>query len=49
METIGSGDIDKFRKTVVLASGFSPIDPTMPRNGKYNRRWGLMINTEIRA
>ena len=49
METLGLGDVDKLRKAVVLASGFSPLDPTMPRNGKYNRRWGLLINTEIKG
>lgn len=49
METFGLGDIEKLRKTVALAHGFSPLDPTMPRSGKYNRRWGLLINTEIKA
>jgi predicted transcriptional regulator of viral defense system len=49
MESLGLGDVEKLRKAVTLASGFSPLDPTMPRQGKYNRRWGLLINTEIKA
>lgn len=49
MESLGLGDIENFRKTVNLASGFSLLDPTMPRKGKFNRRWGLLINAEIKA
>jgi len=49
METLGLGNVEKLRKAVALAPGFSLLDPTMPRNGKYNRRWGLLINTEIKA
>jgi predicted transcriptional regulator of viral defense system len=49
METFGLGNAEKLRKTVVLASGFSPLDPALPHNGKYNRRWGLLVNTEIKA
>lgn len=49
MESLGLGDVEKLRKAVTLASGFSPLDPTMPRQGKFNRRWGLLINTEIKA
>jgi predicted transcriptional regulator of viral defense system len=49
METLGLGDVGKLRKVVTLAPGFSPLDPTLPRHGKYNRRWGLLVNTEIKA
>jgi predicted transcriptional regulator of viral defense system len=49
METLGLGNVEVFRKAVTLASGFSPLDPTLPRHGKYNRRWGLLINTDIKA
>jgi predicted transcriptional regulator of viral defense system len=49
METLGLGDVEKLRKAAILAPGFSPLDPTLPRHGKYNRRWGLLINTEIKA
>lgn len=49
MEMLGLGDIEKLRKAVELAPGFSPLDPTMPHNGKYNRRWGLLVNTEIKT
>ncbi|HAR49059.1 hypothetical protein ER57_01945 [Smithella sp. SCADC] len=47
METLGLGDVEAFRKAMSLAPGFSSLDPTMPKHGKYNRRWGLLINAEI--
>ena len=49
METLGLGNVEALRKAVTLAPGFSPLDPTLPRRGKYNRRWGLLINMEIKA
>ncbi|MFA4918740.1 MAG: hypothetical protein WC581_05750 [Thermodesulfovibrionales bacterium] len=49
METLGLGNVEALRKAVTLAPGFSPLDPTLPRHGKYNRRWGLLVNTEIKA
>jgi predicted transcriptional regulator of viral defense system len=48
METLGLGNIETLRKVVKLAPGFSPLDPTLPRHGKYNRRWGLLINMDIK-
>jgi len=47
METLGLGDVEALRAAVPLAPGFSPLDPSMPKRGKYNRRWGLLVNTEI--
>lgn len=47
METLRLGDPEGLRKAVYLAPGFSPLDPTLPRKGKYNRRWGLLLNLEI--
>jgi predicted transcriptional regulator of viral defense system len=47
METLGLGDIEALRTAIPRAPGFSPLDPTMPKRGKYNRRWGLLINAEI--
>ena len=47
METLGLGDIEVLRTTIPRAPGFSPLDPTMPKCGKYNRRWGLLVNAEI--
>ena len=49
METLGLGDVEKFRKAVTLAPGFSPLDPALPRKGTYNRRWRLLVNTEIKV
>jgi predicted transcriptional regulator of viral defense system len=47
METLGVGDVEVLRASIPRASGFSPLDPTMPKKGKYNRRWGLLVNAEI--
>ncbi|MBP7765042.1 MAG: hypothetical protein K4445_04020 [Deltaproteobacteria bacterium] len=47
METLGLGDVEAFRKSTTLAHGFISLDPTLPRQGKYSRRWGLLINAEI--
>lgn len=47
METLGLGDPEALRKTAPLAPGFSALDPTLPRRGKYNRRWGLLINAQV--
>ncbi|MBM4146980.1 MAG: hypothetical protein FJ240_12055 [Nitrospira sp.] len=49
MEILGLGNVETFRKVVTLAPGFSPLDPTLPKYGKYNRRWGLLVNMEIKA
>jgi predicted transcriptional regulator of viral defense system len=47
METLGLGNVEALRKAVTLAPGFSPLDPTLQRKGKYNRRWGLLVNMSI--
>jgi predicted transcriptional regulator of viral defense system len=49
MENIGKGDVEAIRKAVRLAPGFSSLDPSMPRHGKYNRRWGLLVNMVIKT
>jgi predicted transcriptional regulator of viral defense system len=47
METLGLGNPEFLRNKISLANGFSPLDPMLPKKGKYNRRWGLLINSEI--
>ena len=47
METFKLGKPELFLEATSLANGFSPLDPTLPKRGKYNRRWGLLINVEI--
>jgi predicted transcriptional regulator of viral defense system len=49
METLGLGNVEALRVSVPLAPGFSSLDPTMPKKGKYNRRWGLLVNAEIQT
>ena len=47
METLDLGDIEALREEAPLAPGFSPLDPTLPKRGKYTRRWGLLVNAEM--
>jgi predicted transcriptional regulator of viral defense system len=47
LEALGLGDVDTFRMEVPRAPGFSALDPSLPKGGKYNRRWGLRVNAEI--
>ena len=47
METLGVGDPEALRKASSLAPGFSPLDPTLPKQGKHNRRWNLLINARV--
>ena len=47
MEVLGLGDVEALRRETTRAPGFSPLDPTLPKRGKYNRRWGLLVNAEI--
>jgi len=49
MEGLGLGDVEALRVSLPRAAGFSPLDPTMPKKGKYNRRWGLLVNAEIKT
>jgi len=49
METLGLGDVEALRIATTRAPGFSTLDPTMPKHGKYNRRWGLLVNAEIQT
>ncbi len=47
MEMLGFGNPEALRKAVPLAPGFSALDPTLPKKGKYSRRWGLLVNAEV--
>jgi len=47
MESLGLGDPETLRKTLKISPGFSPLDPTLPRRGKHNRRWQLLVNVEV--
>lgn len=47
METLKLGQPDELRKKAKLGAGFSALDPTSPREGRYNRRWGLCINVRV--
>ena len=49
METLGVGDVEALRTETTRAPGFSTLDPTLPKHGKYNRRWGLLVNAEIQT
>lgn len=47
METLELGDAESFRASVKLGSGYPRLDPTLARQGKHNRRWGLLINVQV--
>jgi len=47
METLGLGNPEVLRKTASFAPGFSPLDPLLPKQGKHNRRWNLLINSKV--
>jgi len=47
VETLRPEDPEALWKAVGLAPGFSFLDSTLPRKGKYNRHWGLMVNAEV--
>ena len=47
MESLGLGDPETLRNTLKISPGFSPLDPTLPRRGKHNRRWQLLVNVEV--
>jgi predicted transcriptional regulator of viral defense system len=38
------GDAEALRASAKQAAGYPRLDPTLPARGKYNRRWGLLIN-----
>lgn len=47
MEELGLGNPEALQKSASLSRGFSPLDPTLPRQGKHNRRWNLLINSKV--
>ncbi len=47
MEALGVGDVDELRGSTTLRSGFPRLDPTLPASGRFNRRWGLLVNVEV--
>jgi predicted transcriptional regulator of viral defense system len=47
MEALGLGETEPLRKIAPLSSGFSLLDPTLPKRGKHNSRWGLLVNVEV--
>src|SRR3972149_221978 len=47
MEALGLGNPEALKKAVSLTPGFSPLDPMLPRKGKHDRRWGLLVNAQV--
>jgi len=47
METLALGKPEALRNRVRISPGFSPLDPTLPKRGIHNRRWGLVINAGV--
>jgi len=47
MEALGVGDVEALRGSTTLRSGFPRLDPTLPASGRFNRRWGLLVNVKV--
>jgi len=47
MEALELGNAQTLQKLASHSRGFSPLDPTLPRQGKHNRRWNLLINAKV--
>lgn len=47
MESLGLGDAEALRASAKLAAGYPRLDPSLPAQGKHNRRWGLLINVKV--
>lgn len=46
METLALGDVKPLREQVELSKGYSPLDPLLPRKGRHDKRWGLLVNVK---
>jgi len=46
MEISGLGNSGSLRQSGTLAAGYPRLDPALPPVGKYNKRWGLLINSK---
>jgi predicted transcriptional regulator of viral defense system len=47
-ETLELGKPDELRRSTGLSSGFPRLDPTLPAEGALNRRWGILVNAQVR-
>ncbi len=45
METNKLGNAETLRQAGPLAAGYPRLDPGLPSVGRYNKRWGLLINS----
>ena len=46
METLALGDVEPLRERVELSKGYSALDPLLPRKGRHDKRWGLLVNVK---
>ncbi len=49
LERLKLGHPDELRKRAGIGAGFSSLDPTLPKKGRFNRKWGLLVNAEVGA
>lgn len=40
-------DYKEIFKDFILSKGYTSVDPISPKRGRYNTRWGLLINCEL--
>jgi predicted transcriptional regulator of viral defense system len=48
LETLAIGNPEALRRSTKLSTGYPRLDPTLPAQGKHNRRWGLLVNAKVR-
>ena len=48
LEALQLGHPERLRQSGRLATGFPSLDPTLPAKGVHNRRWGLLVNANVR-
>ncbi|HAJ26315.1 MAG TPA: hypothetical protein DCG53_03575 [Syntrophus sp. (in: bacteria)] len=47
IETLAIGNPEGLRRLTELSTGYPRLDPTLPAQGKHNRRWGLLVNARV--
>lgn len=48
-EVLGIGDLAKAIARAELKSGYSPLDPSIPRRGKFVEKWKIIANVPMNA
>ena len=47
LENLGLGHPETLHEQYPLSAGYSPLDPMLPRRGRYDSRWRVLVNVEV--